>query len=149
VPRDADGWYYEGRWLVFHPHSYGIATLLRLAVKLPGGGKLMLHHFRPHAEEEFHDHPWAFATRVLWGSYVDESLAPDGSVVRDVLRRGDTRRRRAEHAHRTSCTGHVWTLVLAQPKSRTWCKGDPRRWVCGGRVTDFDATRGMVRVDAS
>lgn len=133
------------KYIVFHPHSYGIATLMRIGVKLPSGRQFLLHHFRPHSEDEFHDHPWSFRTFVLWGSYVDESLGWDG-LVRDVLRPGSTRRRPALHAHRTSCTGHVWTFVVTGPKERQWCKGTPESWVCGGEVADFDATRGMVKI---
>lgn len=142
---DKDGWSIQNKVVMFHPHSYGIATLMRVGVTVRGY-KLMLHHFSPHAETEFHDHPWTFRTLVLWGSYVDESVGPDRQVVRDVLRPLSTRLRLATHAHRTSCTGNVVTLVFAKPKSRTWCKGTPERWVCGGEIEDFDATRGMVKV---
>lgn len=61
------------RWFLYHPHSYGIATLMRIGFRFRGRG-LYLHHFRPHAEDEFHDHPWPFRTLVLWGGYVDDSL---------------------------------------------------------------------------
>lgn len=135
------------RWLIFHPHSYGIATLMRIGLRLPSGRKVLLHHFRPHAETSFHDHPWSFRTFVLWGTYVDESLfGHPPRVLRDVLRPGSTRRRSALHAHRTSSTGHVWTLVITSPKQRQWCMGTPEHWVCGGEVEDFDATRGMVKI---
>lgn len=143
-------WRTEGkisnRFVTFHPHSYGIATLMRFAIKLPGGYKVMLHHFRPHKEDSFHDHPWSFRTLVLWGSYTDQSLKSNDEIVTDVLKPGSTRYRRDLHAHRTSCEGHVWTLVFAYPESREWCKGVPERWVCGGEIADFDATRGMVKV---
>lgn len=133
------------RW-VFHPHSYGIATLLRFGYRRKGGGQILLHHFRPHTETEFHDHPWGFRTFVLWGSYTDESIDSNDVTTVDRLRVGSTRRRLATHAHRTSCKGHVWTLVFTTPKQRSWCKGSPAAWVCGGEVQDFDATRGMVKV---
>lgn len=87
-----------------------------------------------------------FRTRVLWGTYVDESLDRDGQIVRDVLRRGARRFRPALHAHRTACEGHVWTLVLTGPKEREWCVGTPDHWVCDGEVEAFDAQRGMVKV---
>lgn len=136
----------NGRFFIFHPHRYGIATLMRIGFKLPTGHKILLHHFRPHTETEFHDHPWSFRTVVLWGSYVDESLDQQDRVFRDVLRPLSTRRRAAAHAHRTSCKGHVWTLVFTSPKQRTWCKGTPGAWVCDGEVEAFDATLGMVKI---
>jgi hypothetical protein len=139
-------WGLFGYQFIFHPHSYGIATLMRIGVKFPSGRKFMLHHFRPHAEQEFHDHPWPFRTWVLWGAYLDESLNWDGNIVRDYLRWGSTRRREALHAHRTSCKGHVWTFVVTGPKERTWCRGTVERWICGGKIEDFDSTRGMVKV---
>lgn len=130
---------------VYRPHSYGLATLMRVGFKIAGRG-FYLHHFRPHTETEFHDHPWNFRTIVLWGRYVDESLDQQGRVYRDVLRPLSTRYRLATHAHRTSCEGHVLTLVFVSRKRRHWCKGTPEGWVCKGEVEDFDATRGMVKV---
>jgi hypothetical protein len=132
---------------LYHPHSYGIATLMRIGVRFPSGRQLCLHHFRPHAETEFHDHPWSFWTLVLWGGYVDERMTERGTIWRDVLGPGHLRHRDAMHAHRTTSTArHTWTLVLMSPKKREWCKGTPETWICGGEVDDFDATRGMVKI---
>lgn len=133
------------RWFVFHPHSYGIATLMRVGFRF-FGRMLVLHHFRPHTETEFHDHPWDFRTLVLWGSYIDESLDQQGRVIRDRLVAGSTRFRPAAHAHRTRCKGNVWTLVLTSRKKRNWCKGTPEFWVCDGEVEAFNRTLGMVKV---
>lgn len=135
------------RWFIFHSHSYGIATLMRIGFVLPGGRKLLLHHFRPHHEDRFHDHPWSFRTIVLWGGYIDESLAESiGSerlVIRDRLRFLSMRQRPALHAHRTACSGHTVTLVLTGPPKREWCEGYPQQWACEGDPQDFDTTRGM------
>jgi hypothetical protein len=133
------------RWFVYHPHKYGIATLMRVGFRV-AGRQLLLHHFRPHTETEFHDHPWSFRTLVLWGSYVDESLDQQGRLLRDVLRPLSTRRRASQHAHRTSCKGHVVTLVYTGRKERQWCKGTPEQWICDGEVEAFDRTLGMVKV---
>lgn len=132
-------------WFVFHPHSYGIATLMRIGFKFRGR-QLVLHHFRPHRQVEFHDHPWSFRTIVLWGGYVDESLDNNNLVVQDRLHWLSMRKRPALHAHRTASKGHTVTLVLTSKKKRSWCKGTPQSWVCGGEVKDFDSTRGMVKV---
>lgn len=136
---------HKTRWFVYHPHTYGIATLMRVGFRF-AGRQLVLHHFQPHTETSFHDHPWPFRTIVLWGSYVDESLDQQGRVIRDVLRPLSTRRRASQHAHRTSCEGAVVTLVYTGRKERDWCKGTPENWVCDGQVEDFDATRGMVKI---
>ena len=133
------------KYFVFHPHSYGISTLMRVGFRFRGH-QLLLHHFRPHDEKEFHDHPWPFRTFVLWGSYKDEHLLKDDTIATDILKVGSTRFRPALHAHRTSCKGHVWTLVHTGPKERNWCKGTPENWVCEGEVVDFDETLGMVKV---
>lgn len=127
--------------IVFHPHSYGIATLMRVGVRF-AGRQLVLHHFQPHQEVEFHDHPWPFRTVVLWGGYVDESLGPHAEVVRDELRIGSTRRRPARHTHRTSCTRHTVTLVLTGRKERAWCRG-PGEPYLGGWVCDGDPDGAM------
>lgn len=141
------------RWFIFHPHSYGIATLMRIGVRLPSGRKLLVHHFRPHAERDFHDHPWPFRTLVVWGGYVDESLQPsaaatghaDHPIVVDRLGWLSMRKRPALHAHRTSCTRHTVTVVLTGSPERDWCQGQPpERWICEGDQQDFLATRGMA-----
>lgn len=143
-PANRTGGKTQTKHFVYHPRKYGIATLMRIGVRIRGW-QFLVHHFWPHEETEFHDHPWAFRTFVLWGSYVDESVSADGSVTRDVLRVGSTRFRPALHAHRTSCTGDTWTFVITRPKERKWCKGTPESWVCDGEVEDFDAKRGMVK----
>lgn len=136
------------RWFVFHPHSYGIATLMRVGFRWRGH-QLLLHHFRPHSETKFHDHPWPFRTVVLWGGYTDESLDPvTGDVVVDRLRIGSVRYRPAKHCHRTHARRHTLTLMRAWPKERNWCEGEPGAWSCDGDSEDFDATRGMRKARA-
>jgi hypothetical protein len=104
-----------------YPHAREGGTLLRLSIRLPHGGKLMLHHFRPHREHEWHDHSWDFRTFVLWGGYVDESLQADGEVAFDTVRAGSYRHRRAEHAHRTHSLRGALTLALTTRPRKPWC----------------------------
>lgn len=114
----------------YHSHRYGIATLARFSVRLPGGHKLMLHHFDPHEEIAWHDHPWDFRTIVLWGAYTDESRHPDPDshdgyrIVSDHLGWLSRRRRTAEHAHRTRSLRGALTLVLTSPSRREWCHSE-------------------------
>lgn len=128
------------RWgpFAYHPHEWGLGTLMRITVKLPFGRKVMLHHFQPHRELEWHDHPWDFTTIVLWGGYTDESLGDwtVGEIRTDHLRMGSVRRRRATHAHRTCSEKGALTLVFTSEKKRDWCHsgGDDQRdrsiWTC-------------------
>lgn len=76
---------------------------------------IRLHHFvGPDGDRPPHDHPFAFVTLVLWGSYRDVSA--DGV---DRLRAGSVRIRPAEHTHRVETDG-AWTLVLSGPMTRPW-----------------------------
>lgn len=56
---------------VFHPLSYGTATLARIGLRRADGRAIMFHYFPPHEASTFHDHPWHFTTLVLWGAYDD------------------------------------------------------------------------------
>jgi len=113
--------------LAYHSHRYAESSerlnsaLMRVSIKLPSRHKLMLHHFAPHRELSWHDHPWDFRTIVLWGGYTDESIAPNGSIIVDRLGWLSVRSRHAEHAHRTASLKGAVTLVLASPKRRQGC----------------------------
>lgn len=102
------------------------------------GFRLYLHHFFRKADDrDVHDHPCAFFTFCLFGSYEDVQLCESchgtgrvtrcrdcdgqGSTIRDRVRFGSFRYRPAEHTHRTrSGRFGAWTLVLMLPKSRSW-----------------------------
>jgi hypothetical protein len=76
-----------------------------------------LHHWL-HSDDDRnpHDHPWAFVTAVLRGSYIDEGL-----TRRQRVRPGHVYYRSADHAHWVHLDrGEVWTLVLTGPKVRRW-----------------------------
>lgn len=127
--------------LAYHSHRYAASSerlnsaLMRISIKLPSGHKVMLHHFSPHRELSWHDHPWDFHTIVLWGGYTDESIGSDGSIVIDRLGWLSMRSRKAEHAHRTASLRGAVTLVLASPKRRQGCHSpgvgtSPADWTC-------------------
>lgn len=111
----------------------------------PRVGKLMLHHFLPDRDDLYpHDHPSAFWTLVLRGSYKDmvvcdrcrgvgDELAKwrykspcwgcegSGLMVGDYMRAGMLRRREAEHMHVTKIGPQgAWTLCWMGPKVRDW-----------------------------
>jgi hypothetical protein len=109
--------------------------------------KLLLHHFLPNREDkDVHDHPRGFLTVVFAGGYDDLVACPsphapwpmsgcalcidnDGLVVRDRLRVGSVRLRRADYAHLTR-TDHrgAWTLCLMFPVTRSWGFWRDGRW---------------------
>jgi hypothetical protein len=86
---------------------------------------LYLHHIhRPDIDPDPHDHPWAFMSVVLAGSYTErvwpDKRKPGGSVVRERPRwsmRGLGRR--AAHII-TDATGPLWTLVITGPRRADW-----------------------------
>lgn len=91
--------------------------LKRYTLKVPFL-KFRIHKFFPNtSDRDTHDHPWAFLTCVVQGSYDDVRL--DGKV--DHLRAGSIRYRSATHAHKTyagdkGCT----TIVIGPHASREW-----------------------------
>ena len=82
-----------------------------------------LHLFlRSDDDRALHDHPWASATRVLVGSYTEQTIAQGGIHHRQVLRAGDWRiRPTGRLAHRVELhDGPCWTLFLTGPRYREW-----------------------------
>lgn len=112
-------------------------------------GTVRVHHFLSSDDDRaMHDHPWWFITFMLKGSYVDVSKCTecydgktepmwwdcricDGTgIIRDRLRVGSIRFRRATHIHRVESTGS-WTFVISGPWQRHWgfwSKGTFQRW---------------------
>jgi hypothetical protein len=128
--------------------SQGVKPLIALPGRL-GRFSIKLHHFLPNADDrDVHDHPWAFWTFVLRGSYDDMKECPvcegkgeelrfagrwDGGLVpcrtcngeRVVLRErmmpGKLRFRPAEHNHRTRVGPNgCWTIVVTGDRVRQW-----------------------------
>ncbi len=93
-----------------------------------------LHHIhRRDTDQDPHDHPWAFVSLVLCGSYT-ERIWPDKSDPRRTVVRYRPRfslaalGRSAAHMI-TSVEGELWTLVVAGPR-----RGDWGFWVRGQYV---------------
>lgn len=144
--RDHRGWKIKTPYFTFHPVSYGTGTLARASIGLhPEGHRLMLHYF-PVADyaETFHDHPWGFRTLVLWGHYIDLSMAPNGALVTEDMKAGTYRYRPARHRHKTRVLQPTFTLVLTNPTERRWCEGDVQDWKCDGLPADFNETLGHI-----
>lgn len=143
--RDENGWKIKTPFFTFHPVSYGVGSLARLSIGVRSEGRrVMFHYFPRGVAEEWHDHPWAFVTLVLWGAYTDESIDADGVAI-DRLHRGSVRYRPATHRHKTHIHRPTVTVVLRGATERTWCAGPTDDWKCDGSSADFNETLGMRR----
>lgn len=106
-----------------------------------------VHKFHRSDSDEHHDHPWAFASLILWRGYVEETICPvcdgtgwlmgydyetgdqepdDCECHLGKLRRrawpGMILFRRAPHRHRVQLINErcAWTLILRGPYVRQW-----------------------------
>lgn len=77
-----------------------------------------LHRFVADDVYAAHDHRWSFATLVLCGDYIDETLAGH----RESLPAGTVQFRRHDHIHRVRLgrSNECWTLVLRGRNKRPW-----------------------------
>jgi hypothetical protein len=82
-----------------------------------------LHCFlRSDDDRALHDHPWANASLLLRGQYLEHTIAPGGIHHRRELREGDVRiRLTGRIAHRVELiNGWCWTLFFTGPRYREW-----------------------------
>lgn len=82
-----------------------------------------LHEFRRSDDDRaLHDHPWANASILLRGQYVEHTIAAGGIHKRELLQAGDVRVRWSGRiAHRVELhDGPCWTLFLTGPRYRQW-----------------------------
>ncbi len=93
-------------------------------------GAIYIHHFHRSDADEHHDHPWAFASLILWRGYVEETwrwstyetYVPLPYKRRRRVWPGMVLFRRATHSHRVILVDGkpAWTLVIRGPKQRIW-----------------------------
>lgn len=111
---------------------------------------------------DLHDHPWPFATFVVWGGYTEEAAdardAPmfaalaehHGGCTRGVVRewrRWSLHRIRMTEAHRiTTVRPRTVTLVFRGRKSRQWGFYLPRVGYVDQRSYDYEARRPVHEV---
>jgi hypothetical protein len=83
-----------------------------------------------------HDHPWAFITFLMKGSYIEESYFEGWKRDRYVIhaKRKHYKRfsllfRSAKYTHRLIVGKPVWTFVVTFKKVRTWGFVTPSGWV--------------------
>ncbi|HEX7687380.1 MAG TPA: hypothetical protein VF453_06730 [Burkholderiaceae bacterium] len=101
-----------------------------------------LHQFlRSDDDRALHDHPWANASILLRGRYVEHTISAGGIEHRRELRAGDFRLRPSgRFAHRVELVdGPCWTLFLTGPRYREWGFHCPRAgWIHWEKFTAAD-----------
>lgn len=101
-----------------------------------------LHCFlRSDDDRALHDHPWANASILLRGRYVEHTIAEGGIEHRRELRSGDFRvRSSGRFAHRVELVdGPCWTLFITGPRYREWGFHCPRAgWIHWKEFTAAD-----------
>lgn len=122
---ETPGFRRRNRWRLLWGERLGrpeCPYLRRWALETPWGS-LRLHHWRSGDDPRaLHDHPWAFWTLVLSGSYCD--VTPAG---REWLRPGTLRFRPALHRHTVEVApGGCWTFLWTGPHERFWGFWTPR-----------------------
>lgn len=104
--------YMERYWLEGSPRS--------------SAASVRFHHIlQSDGDRDLHDHPWAFDSLILEGTY--EELERDSSRI---FTEGDHNQRLAVSAHRLVLhDGPAWTFVRAGPVSRRWGFHTSGGWV--------------------
>lgn len=98
---------YMERWHIVRKNQGGIYNIY-------------LHRFLRDDPEDLHDHPWANASIVLSGRYVEQSWSLDGRRT-DTRVAGDIVIRTAEERHAiTGIEPGTTTLFITGPKVREW-----------------------------
>lgn len=83
-------------------------------------------------DAHFHDHPWPFKSRILKGSYYEESL--NNGLMSHVRHmnffEGDIVEHLATDYHKiTLLTPVVWTLVITSGRERVWGYHTSQGWI--------------------
>jgi hypothetical protein len=90
---------------------------------------------------DFHDHPFDFVSRIVWGGYLEHRPGCDCAIVRGRTvertlggpcrwyRAGDVVRRQAEELHRIEIEAPVWTFVRTGPYKRKWGFQTSAGWI--------------------
>lgn len=106
-----------------------------------------LHQFlRSDDDRALHDHPWANASIILRGCYMEHTIAAGGIHNRELLVEGVMRIRwTGRIAHRVELfDGPCWTIFITGPRYRSWGFHCPEQgWIDWKRFT-ADDDRGAV-----
>jgi hypothetical protein len=93
-----------------------------------------LHKFlRSDDDRALHDHPWAWASLMLHGSYIEHTIAAGGIHQRTVRKRGSLKLCGPRAAHRVELSDTLlngpspcWTVFITTPILREWGFHCPR-----------------------
>lgn len=88
-------------------------------------GAIYIHKFHRSDSPEHHDHPWNFASVILWRGYIEETVSVRHNSQQWNYKRvwpGMTLRRQATWRHRVILVDDkpAWTLVFRGPERREW-----------------------------
>lgn len=114
----------------------------RIATLLPNA---YLHQFvRDDDDRALHDHPWAWCSVLLRGSYIEHTIAA-GGIHQHQLRLAPSIKfsgpRRAHRVELQKLRGNpvpCWTLFVMGPRVRVWGFHCPKGWVDWRTFTDPD-----------
>lgn len=116
------------KWEIRLGEDHACATgvyLRRWRVETPWFSVRLHHWLHSDDDRHRHDHPWAFITFCLRGSYIDEGIG-----FRQRVRAGHAYYRPADHAHWVHLDrGPAWTVIVTGPKVRRWGFWVNNRWV--------------------
>jgi len=105
---------------------------------------IYLHQFlRDDDDRALHDHPWAWCSILLRGSYIEHTIAAGGVHHQQVRISPSIKLSGPRRAHRielwkdirTQRPAECWTLFITGPKVRTWGFHCPRGFVPWQRFT--------------
>jgi hypothetical protein len=98
-------------------------------IRVPWFGVFVHHIFRPDADRDLHDHPWPFASFVIWGSYTEVYSLVHDLVARARVLLPQQHYRRHFSFHRmplnkahmiTQVEPGTWTLVFVGRRQQDW-----------------------------
>lgn len=113
-------WEFFSRFIIGTP---GDEYLDRIRIIVTPWFQIMLHRiYRPDRQRDLHDHPWDFLSIILWGRYIETTVAGDRRC-----RWWNWKRATDRHSIKWCSRRPVWTLVFTGPRQRTW-----GFWVDGG-----------------
>ncbi len=87
------------------------------------GTSLVLHHFhQSDSTTKLHNHGWTWGlSLVLAGGYAEEKIAPDGRVIRRIVKPFSFNFIRPSEFHRVDLLEEdAWTIFLRGPRLKEW-----------------------------
>ena len=102
--------------------------LIRWSILTTPWFAIKVHRILISDDDCLHDHPWAFITCLLRGSYVEHSQRGNERVV-NKYRAGQILYRHLHYIHRLEIDKPVTSLVITFRKRKSWGFFNPKGWV--------------------